>query len=217
MKFAWIPPGTFRMGGDQHDDEKPVHRVTLSKGCFMGVHPVTQAQWEAVMGSNPSHFQGADRPVETVTWDDCQDFCERLAKQVGKAVRLPTEVEWEYACRAGTTSDYWSGSDEAALKKVGWYAGNSDKQTKAVGKLGPNPWGLYNVHGNVWEWCRDWHGPYPTSDVSDYIGVKESEYRVLRGGSWNRDPSYCRAAYRGWSAPSYRGFNAGCRVVFCQD
>jgi formylglycine-generating enzyme required for sulfatase activity len=217
MKFAWIPPGTFCMGSDQYDGEKPVHRVTLTKGFYMGVHPVTQAQWEAVMKSHPSHFQGADRPVEKVTWDDSQDFCERLAKLMGKAVRLPTEAEWEYACRAETTTDYYSGNGEAALKKVGWYAGNSNSQTQPVGKLAPNRWGLYDTHGNVWEWCQDWYGPYPKGGVTDYIGSKESDYRVLRGGCWHRDPVTCRAARRGARAPFRRNHGCGCRVAFRLD
>ena len=132
MKFAWIPPGTFVMGGDLADDEKPIHRVTLTRGFYMGVYPVTQAQWQSVMGSNPSCFLGEDHPVDPVAWDKCQDFCERLAKLMDKPVRLPTEAEWEYACRAGTTTDYHSGNSEAALKKVGWYFVNSDIKTKPI-------------------------------------------------------------------------------------
>jgi len=217
MKFAWIPPDTFRMGSDQYDNEKPVHRVTLTKGFYMGVHPVTQAQWQAVMGSNPSQFPGEDYPVETVTWDDCQDFCERLAKLTGKPIRLPTEAKWEHACRAGTTTDYCSGNGEAALKKVGWYSGNSGSKTQPVGKLAPNAWGLYDMHGNVWEWCQDWYGPYPKGDVTEYTGSKESEYRVLRGGSWGDGPVHCRAARRYGRAPSLRIGYCGCRVVFCLD
>ncbi len=218
MKFAWILPGGFRMGSDYgHSDEKPIHCATLSKGFFMGVHPVTQAHWEAVMGSNPSHFKGADRPVETVTWNDCQNFCERLAKQMGKAVRLPTEAEWEYACRAGTTTENYCGNFEAALKKVGWHNGNSKSETHPVGQLPPNPWGLYDMYGNVWEWCQDWHGPYPKGDVVDYTGDKASENRVLRGGSWNKPHGFCRAAARFGLAPSVRWNDVGCRVVFCLD
>ena len=132
-------------------------------------------------------------------------------------MRLPTEAEWEYACRAGTFTDYYSGNGEAALKKVGWYSGNSNSQTQPVGKLAPNLWGLYDMHGNVWEWCQDYYAPYPQGEVEDYIGLKSSEYRVLRGGSWYYDPVHCRAAYRSWTAPAFRNLHCGCRVVFCLD
>jgi formylglycine-generating enzyme required for sulfatase activity len=213
MKFAWIPPGTFLMGGDRFDDEKPAHRVTLTKGFYMSLYPVTQEQWQVVMGSNPSRFQGADRPVETVTWNDCQDFCERLAKSMSTPVRLPTEAEWEYACRAGTTTDYHGGNGEGALKKVGWFSGNSNGQTKPVGLLAPNAWGLYDMHGNVGEWCQDWHGPYPEDDVKDPSGPEAAGYRSLRGGSWNYPPEFCRAAHRLWFAPSSRSCDFGCRVL----
>ena len=143
MKFAWCPPGTFLMGGNG-ESGNPQHRVTISKGFWMGVYPVTQAQWQAVMGYNPSNFPGADRPVEMVSWDDCQEFCQKMAELTGKPIRLPTEAEWEYACRAGTTDEYFSGNGEDALKKVGWYNGNSGKQTHAVGeKRSPTRGGIF--------------------------------------------------------------------------
>ena len=120
MKFAWVPPGSFLMGGTKYDQEKPAHRVTLSKGFYMGVFPVTQRQWLAVMGYNPSNFRGDDRPVEMVSWHDCQEFCEKLGNLTGKPIRLPTETEWEYACRAGTTTPYFTGEGPDALKRAGW-------------------------------------------------------------------------------------------------
>ena len=127
MKFAWIKPGNFPMGGDKFDNEKPVHRVTITKGFYMGMYPVTQQQWQEVMGNNPSHFTGDDScPVEQVPWEDCRKFCDGLKKRDGRPYRLPTEAEWEYACRAGTTTDYYTGDGEDALKKAGWYSGNSD-------------------------------------------------------------------------------------------
>jgi formylglycine-generating enzyme required for sulfatase activity len=217
MKFAWVPPGAFQMGGNAYSGEKPVHRVKLTKGFYLGVTPVTQAQWQAVMGNNPSRFRGDDRPVEQVSWDDCQEFCAKLTQLTGKPVRLPTEAEWEYACRAGTTSDYYSGTGEEALKKVGWYHGNSKQQTQPVGKLAPNAWGLYDVHGNVWEWCQDWYGPYPSDNIEDYEGPNSGDGRVLRGGSWGDDAEYCRAAFRCRYAPGTRNLYLGSRVCFCLD
>jgi formylglycine-generating enzyme required for sulfatase activity len=217
MKYAWVPPGAFLMGSKAPDIEKPVHRVRITRGFHIGIYPVTQAQWQAVMGYNPSHFRGDDRPVEQVSWDDCQEFCGRLGQLTGKSFRLPTEAEWEYACRAGTTSHYCNGGDEAALKKVGWFNGNSNSQTQPVGQLPPNAWGLFDVHGNVWEWCQDWHANYHTSDVEDYICNNTSESRVFRGGSWYDGPPMCRAAYRFCGAPGGRYNNLGCRVVLGLD
>jgi formylglycine-generating enzyme required for sulfatase activity len=158
------------MGGNASDDEKPVHRVKLTKGFYMSLYPVTHVQWQGVMGYNPSEFRGNDRPVEQVSWDDCQEFCAKLAQLTGKPIRLPTEAEWENACRAGTTTDYCSGNGEDALKKVGWYSGNGNQQTQPVGKLAANAWGLFDMHGNVWEWCQDWKGQYPRENIEDYEG-----------------------------------------------
>src|SRR5262249_9745907 len=133
----------------------PQHRVTL-RAFYLGIYPVTQAQWDAVMASNPSHFKGPDRPVESVPWDDCEAFCRKLTELTGHLCRLPTEAEWEYACRAGTTTAYSFG-DKAKLGEHGWYEANSGGQTQPVGKQKPNAWGLYDMHGNVWEWCQDWY------------------------------------------------------------
>jgi formylglycine-generating enzyme required for sulfatase activity len=217
MKFVWIPPDEFQMGSDNKNDwEKPVHRVTLTKGFYMGVFTVTQSQWRAVMNDNPSHFRGDDRPVEKVSWDDCQEFCQKMRQLTGKSIRLPTEAEWEYACRAGTTTDY-NGDGEEALRKVGWYNGNSDKQTHPVGKLAPNVWGLYDMHGNVYQWCEDWYGPYSKDDKTDPKGANFGGSRVLRGGSWGTLPGYCRSAPRDWSAPARRYIRCGCRVCFLLD
>ena len=216
MKFAWIPPGTFLMGGNGQTPN-PQHRVTLSKGFWMGITPVTQAQWQGVMGYNPSNFRGDDRPVEMVSWDDCQEFCAKMKQLTGKPVRLPTEAEWEYACRAGTTSEYWNGNGEDALKKVGWFSGNSSGETKSVAKLAANPWGLYDVHGNVWEWCQDWHGALAAANQNDPIGSSNGSSRVLRGGSWNHAPADCLAAYRNYYAPAARRKYCGFRVCFRLD
>jgi formylglycine-generating enzyme required for sulfatase activity len=217
MKFAWIPPGTFLMGSDKANDEKPVHRVTLTKGFYMGIYPVTQAQWQAVMGYNSRKFRGDDRPMETVSWEDCQEFCQKLRQLTGKPVRLPTEAEWEYACRAGTTADYSSGDGEEVLKKLAWYKSNSDGQTHPVGQKKPNDWGLYDMHGNVWEWCQDWKGSYSDGNQTDPKGANSGQYRVLRGGAWYRDHDSCRAASRFWNAPADRYDHSGCRVCFSLD
>lgn len=166
MRFTWCPPGTFLMGSPPEEvgryDDEVQHRVMLTKGFYLGVHPVTQAQWRAVMGSNPSWFKGDNLPVENVSWYDCQAFCKKL----GGLVRLPTEAEWEYACRAGTTTVYHTGDDEEALSRAGWYYTNSGGQTRPVGELTPNAWGLYDMHGNVWEWCADWHDEYSKEEVA---------------------------------------------------
>lgn len=162
--FNMIPPGTYLMGSPddeegRYDDEGPQHWVHCPS-FYMGVTQVTQAQWRAVMGNEPSHFKGDDLPVEQVSWENCQQFCKKLSEIIGREVRLPKEEEWEYACRAGTTTPYYTGRGEEALKLAGWYSGNSNRTTHPVGQLLPNAYGLYDMHGNVWEWCQDWYGPY---------------------------------------------------------
>ncbi len=226
MAFSFVPPGTFLMGGTVNDWEKPVHKVTLTKGFFLGVHPVTQAQWQAVMGSRPSHFKKAKRPVEQVSWEDSQEFCKKvMAELKGGRVELPTEAEWEWACRAGTTSEYHFGdvlnTDLANYNgQSSWNGspmGKNRKATKNVGLYPSNPWGLYDMHGNVWEWCSDWYGEYSAGDQTDPQGRSNGQYRVLRGGSWNDFPEYCRAAVRYWSEPAGRFINFGFRVCFRLD
>jgi formylglycine-generating enzyme required for sulfatase activity len=217
MKFAWCPPGLFLMGGNGVNDN-PQHRVTISKGFWMGIYPVTQAQWQAVMGYNPSSFPGPDRPVEQVSWDDCQEFCRKMAELTNKPIRLPTEAEWEYACRAGTNTEYFSGNGEEALTKVAWYHANSGQQTHTVGeKKAANAWGLFDVHGNVWEWCQDWYGPLSSDDIKDPVNINKGDARVLRGGSWSHNAENCRAAYRYWRAPAARSYIYGLRVCFRLD
>ena len=217
MKFAWIPPGSFLMGGNGINDN-PQHRVSISKGFWMGIFPVTQAQWQAVMGYNPSNFRGDERPVEMVAWQDCQEFCATLAKLTGKPIRLPTEAEWEYACRAGTTSEYFNGNGEEALKRVGWYNANSGSQTHPVGeKKAANPWGLHDVHGNVWEWCQDLYAPLGSEDIKDPVNLKNGDARVLRGGSWGNAAEDCRAVFRLRGALGVRNNYFGLRVCFRLD
>jgi formylglycine-generating enzyme required for sulfatase activity len=214
MKFAWIPPGTFLMGSlvsekGRSDNETP-HTVTLSKPYYLAIHPVTQASWLKIMGNNPSHFKGDDLPVEQISWDDCQEFISRLSERDGNSYRLPTEAEWEYACRAGTTTPFSFGTTITA-KQVNF--NNFLGKTTVVGSYPPNAWGLYDMHGNVWEWCADWFAPYPQGDALGPIGPESGSKRVLRGGSYLFQPSSVRSAYRYSSAPSFRYSVVGFRLV----
>jgi len=224
--FVRIPAGTFRMGSETEDDnEKPVHEVTLTKDYWMQTTEVTQAQWAAVMGTNPSHFKGDDRPVESVSWEDCQVFIRKLneskLKEAGsKTFGLPTEAEWEYACRAGSTGKWCFGDHEwcfgdakSKLWEYAWLDANSDYQTHPGGQKKPNGWGLYDMHGNVWEWCGDWHGPYSVSRVKDPTGPSSGEFRVIRGGDWISSSWDSRSAYRGFLEPAVRGGRVGLRLV----
>jgi formylglycine-generating enzyme required for sulfatase activity len=202
FEFSAIPAGTFLMGSEK---ERPVHPVTISRAFHMGRYPVTQAQWEAVMGGNPSQFKGADLPVEQVTADDCEAFIERL-NAVGKGMfRLPTEAEWEYACRAGSTGKFCFGDDDRQLGDYGWYSTNSDGQTQPVGKKKPNAWGLHDMLGNVAEWCNDCYSPtaYASAAAADPRGPESANYRVLRGGSWRSGEKQCRAAARQGESPGF--------------
>jgi formylglycine-generating enzyme required for sulfatase activity len=200
MSFAWIPPGKFLMG--QAGVAEPVHRVRISRGFWLGKYLVTQAQFRAATGWNPSYIKGENLPLEQVTWLEAMGFCALVAKlhetATGHATegRLPTEAEWEYACRAGTKTDFNTGDGEAALARAAWYATNSKEKSHPVGQKEPNAWGLYDLHGNVWEWCYDWSGPYPARAVSDPFGALKGNDRVTRGGSWYNNTVRCRAAYR---------------------
>ncbi|MFO0926527.1 MAG: SUMF1/EgtB/PvdO family nonheme iron enzyme [Gemmataceae bacterium] len=229
MTFAWCPPGTFQMGSpeeeEQRDDDETQHRVTLTQGYWLGIHEVTQAQWKAVMGNNPSNFKGDNLPVENVRWDDCQVFCRKLGEKTGKRFRLPTEAEWEYACRAGTTTPFHFGetisTEQANYDGNGTYGrrqtGTYREKTTLVGSFAANAWGLYDMHGNVWEWCQDWHGDYPSGDIKDPQGESSGTTRVLRGGSWASYPWDCRAATRRRLDPGFRDVYYGCRVVLVPD
>jgi len=213
MEFVWIPAGRFQMGADEGSgDEKPVHTVTISKGFWMGKYEVTQEQYEQVAGSNPSKFKGSKNPVEKVNWHHAKAFCEAVTKKTGRTVRLPTEAEWEYACRAGTTTRYYTGDYESDLAEAGWWGGNSGKKTHPVGQKIPNAWGLYDMHGNVWEWCEDWYGKYPSGSVTDPTGPATGSARVFRGGSWIDAAGKCRVAYRHGINPDYADALIGFRV-----
>lgn len=219
MDLVWIPPGQFMMGSsemyDYEEDEIPHRRVRITRGFWIGRYPVTQGQWEAVMGNNPSEFRGYSRPVENVTWDLAQDFCVRL-KELGLGeFRLPTEAEWEYACRAGSTRAYYFGDDPDDLADYAWFDENSGLQTHPVGLKPPNAWGLYDMHGNVWEWCLDWHewDYYSRAPVDDPLNEDISSIRTMRGGGWVASRGMCRSAYRGAYDPEDWDSAIGFRVV----
>jgi len=214
--FVAIPPGTFLMGSkDGSESERPVHGVTLTRWIWMQETEVTQAQWKAVTGKNPSYFKGPDRPVEQVSWNDCMEFIHVLAPAAprGFYFDLPTEAEWEYACRAGSKGKWCFGNDESKLGEYAWYYKNSGNETHPVGQLKPNAWGLYDMHGNVWEWCRDWYGAYGEIPQTDPLGPSHGEYRLLRGGCWYYSPWITRSANRDRDVPTYRGNSVGMRAV----
>jgi formylglycine-generating enzyme required for sulfatase activity len=202
MELVLIPAGEFLMGAaDGEDNECPVHRVQISQPFSLGKYPVTQAQWEAVMDTNPSYFRGnPNRPVEQVSWDDAQEFLHKLsAREGGMPYRLPTEAEWEYAARAGATTAYSFGDDPALLGEYAWYIDNSEGSTHPVGQRKPNAWGLYDMHGNVWEWVQDWYAKsyYQHSPARDPLGSDEEKAaKVVRGGAWDIIPKHARITYR---------------------
>jgi formylglycine-generating enzyme required for sulfatase activity len=211
MEFVPIPAGSFMMGGEENEFWKwPLHRVTISKPFYMGKYEVTQAQWQDVMGSNPSGFKncGGNCPVEQVTWFAVQEFIKRLnARNNGYTFRLPTEAEWEYSARAGTTKNY---GGTGKLDEMGWYQENSTHQ---VGTKQPNTWGLFDMHDNVAEWCEDWYADYKSSPVTDPQGPSDGPGRVLRGGSWIAGSEFCRAAARSNNWPGNSDWNTGFRLV----
>ena len=250
MNMVFIPPGTFRIGSptnevDRGVDEGPQTAVTIDRGFWMGKYEVTQGEYQAVTGGNPSWFNGdrtwagygdygvdLNRPVEWVSWEDATNYCGQLTERERTAgriptncvCRLPTEAEWEYACRAWTSTRFSYGDDpghttETAetvgytnLTNYAWYLENSGGQTHPVGQKLPNPWGLYDMHGNVWEWCQDWLGPYPGRSVSDPKGPASGGDRVLRGGSWSSLARCCRSADRCDYRPDF-GESFGFRAV----
>ena len=230
MKLVLIPKGTFTMGSpieeEGADNDEEQHQVTISKDYYLGVTEVTQGQYEKVMGTNPSYFQkrvigksdSSMYPVEQVSWEDAVEFCKKLSdlpeeKKAGRVYRLPTEAEWEYACRAGSKAAYSFGANSKTLGDYAWFVYNSGVQTHPVGEKKANAWGLYDMHGNVWEWCSDWYGEYPKGGVSDPSGPSEGSYPVNRGGSWFYEAAGCRSADRYRDDPSYRSGNYGFRVA----
>ncbi|MFP4502238.1 MAG: bifunctional serine/threonine-protein kinase/formylglycine-generating enzyme family protein, partial [Candidatus Hydrogenedentota bacterium] len=235
LDLVWIPPGEFLMGSLESEegrgrDEGPQHRVEITRGFWMGKHEVTQAQWEAVMGNNPSYFQKKvgtgwissrrdtqpTHPVESVSWNDCQAFIKKLNSRVsGGGFRLPTEAQWEYACRAGTTTAYYFGDDAVDLGAYAWYGDNSGGETHPADRKRPNAWCLHDMHGNVWEWCSDYYDSdyYNRSPGRDPENTAKSDDRVLRGGSWSHYSRLCRSALRFGYLPVTPSIYWGFRVV----
>jgi len=224
-EMVWLEPGRFNMGSPVDEqgrdpDENPRHEVTLSNGFWIGKFEITQNQYRAIKRRNPSHFQGGDNPVEKVSWNDAIAYCERLTKRhqmeipAGYTFRLPTEAEWEYACRAGTTSKFSFGNNDSELGDYGWFLDTSNFETHPGGRKNPNPWGLYDMHGNVWEWCMD---PYLDSYVDRNPSGRSAEdafsERVFRGGGWSYLSEDCRSANRDWGKPSLKNSDLGFRIV----
>ena len=216
-----VEAGTFTMGATAEmknpwDDEKPTHRVTLTNDYYIGKYEVTQTLWQAVMGNNPSEFKGDNLPVEKVSWKDCQDFISKLNRITGKTFRLPTEAEWEYAARGGNKSRGYQYSGSNNLSDVAWYMDNSGDKTHAVGTKQPNELGIYDMSGNVWEWCQDWYGKYSSSSQVNPTGANSGSYRVKRGGSWEIIDWGCRSSYRYSSVPDFCGSNLGFRLFLSE-
>jgi formylglycine-generating enzyme required for sulfatase activity len=222
LEMVLIPAGEFLMGAPKSDEnayrwERPQHRVRLTKPFYLGKYPVTQEQWQAVMGNNPSDSKGPKNPVETVSWHDCHKFLGKLNGMFGAErgkFQLPTEAQWEYACRAGSKTRYCFGDDEERLVEYAWFRDNSGGKTHPVGQKKPNAWGLYDVHGNVWEWCQDWYDRdyYAKSSADDPTGPKTGWLCVNRGGGWNYPAGLCRSAARLYDEPGARYNDLGFRV-----
>ncbi len=224
--FVPVAPGTFLMGSPDYEtgrsSDEIIREVTLTKGFHMQKTPVTQGQWKAVMGNNPASFSegGDDCPVESISWNECQEFIRRLNAGKDSIYRLPTEAEWEYACRAGSFTPFCSGeiselycAHDPVLSEAGWYCGNSGRKSRPVAQKSPNALGLYDMHGNVSEWCQDWYGEYGPDPQTDPSGPKSGPGKVIRGGSWFGNAKNCRSASRFYWPPNSRSEFIGFRLV----
>lgn len=218
FKMIFVEGGTFTMGAtkeqdsEAYNDEYPTHRVTLSD-YYIGETEVTQALWKAVMGSNPSYDKGGNLPVERVSYEDVETFITKLNEKTGKTFRLPTEAEWEYAARGGKKSKGYKYSGSNNIDDVAWYYDNSNNKTHPVKTKRPNELGIYDMSGNVWEWCSDWYGGYSSNAQTNPQGPSSGSSRVIRGGSWYSDAGYCRASFRYYVYLSKLYFNLGFRLV----
>ena len=223
LAMVYVQGGTFDMGAtseqgsDAYDDEKPVHKVTLSS-YHISKYEITQAQWKAVMGTDPSYFKGDNLPVENVFWNDAVAFCTKLSEKTGKKYALPTEAQWEFAARGGKNSKGYKYSGSNTIGDVAWYWENSgdnngNHSTHAVGTKAPNELGIYDMSGNVWEWCADWYGSYSSEAVTNPTGPFSGLYRVVRGGGWDYVGNGCRVSGRGGDYPGTGYYAFGFRVV----
>lgn len=221
FQMVEVHGGTFRMGAtseqgsEAFDDEKPVHQVTLSS-YYIGKYEVTQELWQAVMGSNPSSFKGSRMPVESVSWDDCKTFITKLNSLTGRRFRLPTEAEWEFAARGGNNSRGYKYSGSNTLSNVAWYMDNSASTTHDVGIKSANELGIYDMSGNVWEWCSDWYGNYSSSSQTNPTGAYSGSNRVYRGGSWYYFARCCRSSSRYYWTPDVRYYYLGLRLALSE-
>ena len=218
IEMVKVEGGTFMMGAtsemkNPNSNEKPVHQVTLTNDYYMGKYEVTQALWQAVMGSNPSEYKGDNFPVETVSWNDCQKFISKLNSLTGRMFRLPTEAEWEYAARGGKESRGYQYSGSSNISDVAWYDENSGSKTHPVGTKQANELGIYDMTGNVWEWCSDWYSSYSSSSQTNPTGSDSGSARVSRGGGWNCNASYCRLSVRFYYTPDFRLDILGLRLA----
>ena len=222
MTFALIPKGTFMMGSPATEagrsSNETQHPVTLTKAFYLGIHEVTQENYQMVLGTNPSGFEGPQNPVDSVSWQDAVEYCRKLSeapdeKEAGRVYRLPTEAEWEYACRAGTTTAASFGNDDSLTDIYAWHSLNSRRKSQPVGQKKSNPWGLHDMHGNVWEWCQDWYGEYPTDKAVDPLGPPMGSARVHRGHCCFDIAERIRSSVRHKSEPSREGKGIGFRVV----
>ena len=218
IEMVKVEGGTFMMGAtsemkNPNSNEKPVHQVTLTNDYYMGKYEVTQALWQAVMGSNPSEYKGDNLPVETVSWNDCQKFISKLNSLTGRMFRLPTEAEWEYAARGGKESRGYQYSGSSNISDVAWYDENSGSKTHPVGTKQANELGIYDMTGNVWEWCSDWYSSYSSSSQTNPTGSDSGSARVSRGGGWNCNASYCRLSVRFYYTPDFRLDILGLRLA----
>jgi formylglycine-generating enzyme required for sulfatase activity len=224
--FVLVSPGTFSMGSPEYETgrygDETLHEVTISKEFYMQKTPVTQGQWKAVMGNNPASFrdEGADLPIECISWNECEEFLRKLNSGKEGKYRLPTEAEWEYACRAGSGTPFGNGEisevycgRDAVLWESGWYCGNSDRKSRPVAGKAPNEWGIYDMHGNIAEWCRDWYGDYPSEPRTDPGGPASGPGKVVRGGSWFSNAKNCRSAARFHWPPNRKSDFIGFRLV----
>jgi formylglycine-generating enzyme required for sulfatase activity len=235
IAFISIPAGTFTMGTSDHDRgilqkqeswtrfqecERPPHPVTITKSFLISKCEITQEQWMSVMETNPAAFKGDHLPVESVSWEEVQEFIQKLNEKAKSKYRLPTEAEWEYCCRAGNTNLFGQGRRREIIStnnllEYAWYRGNAESRTRYVGQRKPNAWGLYDMHGNVWEWCQDWYAAdyYSHSPANDPMNTEPSSERVLRGGCWFLDAYYLRSAFRSGNLPSFKSQYVGFRLV----